>query len=114
MMSTLLGKEKFRAGTDEYFRRHDGQAVTVEDWVVALTAGSGVDLSAFLTWYNQPGTPKLQAHGEYDASAQIYRLSFKQSLKAHPKYPDLKALPIPVALAPFNAETGEQYTLQSE
>lgn len=114
MMSTLLGKEKFRAGTDEYFRRHDGQAVTVEDWVAALTAGSGVDLSAFLTWYNQPGTPKLQAHGEYDASAQIYRLSFKQSLKAHPKYPDLKAVPIPVALALFNAETGEQYTLQSE
>lgn len=114
MMSTLLGKEKFRAGTDEYFRRHDGQAVTVEDWVAALTAGSGVDLSAFLTWYNQPGTPKLQAHGEYDASTQTYRLSFKQSLKAHPKYPDLKAVPIPVALALFNAETGEQYTLQSE
>lgn len=114
MMSTLLGKEKFRAGTDEYFRRHDGQAVTVEDWVAALTAGSGVDLSAFLTWYNQPGTPKLQAHGEYDASTQTYRLRFKQSLKAHPKYPDLKAVPIPVALALFNAETGEQYTLQSE
>lgn len=114
MMSTLLGKEKFRAGTDEYFRRHDGQAVTVEDWVAALTAGSGVDLSAFLTWYNQPGTPKLQAHGEYDAATQTYRLSFKQSLKAHPKYPDLKAVPIPVALALFNAETGEQYTLQSE
>ncbi|MDM1290464.1 MULTISPECIES: aminopeptidase N [Acinetobacter] len=114
MMSTLLGKEKFRAGTDEYFRRHDGQAVTVEDWVAALTAGSGVDLSAFLTWYNQPGTPKLQAHGEYDASTQTYRLSLKQSLKAHPKYPDLKAVPIPVALALFNAETGEQYALQSE
>ncbi|ENW89457.1 MULTISPECIES: aminopeptidase N [Acinetobacter] len=114
MMSTLLGKEKFRAGTDEYFRRHDGQAVTVEDWVAALTAGSGVDLSAFLTWYNQPGTPKLQTHGEYDASTQTYRLSFKQSLKAHPKYPDLKAVPIPVALALFNAETGEQYALQSE
>lgn len=114
MMSTLLGKEKFRAGTDEYFRRHDGQAVTVEDWVAALTAGSGVDLSAFLTWYNQPGTPKLQAYGEYDASTQTYRLSFKQSLKAHPKYPDLKAVPIPVALALFNAETGEQYALQSE
>lgn len=114
MMSTLLGKEKFRAGTDEYFRRHDGQAVTVEDWVAALTAGSGIDLSAFLTWYNQPGTPKLQAHGEYDASTQTYRLRFKQSLKAHPKYPDLKAVPIPVALALFNAETGEQYTLQSE
>ena len=114
MMATLLGKEKFRQGTDEYFRRHDGQAVTVEDWVSALTAGSGVDLSAFLIWYNQPGTPKLAAKGEYDATAQTYRLSFKQSLKANAKYPSLKAVPIPVALALFNAETGEQYTLQSE
>ncbi|NNH35231.1 aminopeptidase N [Acinetobacter sp. NIPH 2377] len=114
MMATLLGKEKFRQGTDEYFRRHDGQAVTVEDWVSALTAGSGVDLSAFLIWYNQPGTPKLEAKGEYDAATQTYRLSFKQSLKANTKYPNLKAVPIPVALALFDAETGEQYTLQSE
>ncbi|MFW2045910.1 aminopeptidase N [Acinetobacter variabilis] len=114
MMATLLGKEKFRQGTDEYFRRHDGQAVTVEDWVAALTAGSGVDLSSFLTWYNQPGTPKLVAKGEYNADAQTYRLSFKQSLKAHPKYPNLKAVPIPVALALFDANTGEQLSLNSD
>ncbi|MCU4335919.1 aminopeptidase N [Acinetobacter dispersus] len=113
MMATLLGKEKYRQGTDEYFLRHDGQAVTVEDWVAALSAGSGVDLSNFLTWYNQPGTPKLEAKGEYDVAEQTYRLSFKQSLKAHPKYPNLKAVPIPVALALFNANTGEQYTLHS-
>ena len=111
MMATLLGKEKFRQGTDEYFKRHDGQAVTVEDWVAALTAGSGVDLSAFLTWYNQPGTPKLEATGEYAAATQIYRLSLKQSLKAHAKYPNLKAVPIPVALALFDAKTGEQLAL---
>lgn len=114
MMATLLGKEKFRQGTDEYFRRHDGQAVTVEDWVAALTAGSGVDLSNFLAWYNQPGTPKLVAKGEYDVDAQTYRLSFKQSLKAHPKYPNLKAVPIPVALALFDANTGEQLSLNSD
>ena len=113
MMATLLGKEKYRKGTDEYFLRHDGQAVTVEDWVSSLSAGSGVDLSNFLTWYNQPGTPKLEAKGQYDAATQTYRLSLKQSLKAHAKYPNLKAVPIPVALALFNAETGEQYTLHS-
>ncbi|MPW43030.1 aminopeptidase N [Acinetobacter guerrae] len=111
MMSTLLGKEKFRKGTDEYFRRYDGQAVTVEDWVDALSAGSGIDLSEFLIWYNQPGTPKLEINGQFDAQKQTYRLSFKQSLKTHPKYPNLKAVPIPVALALFNAKTGEQYTL---
>ncbi|QOW50057.1 MULTISPECIES: aminopeptidase N [unclassified Acinetobacter] len=114
MMATLLGKEKFRAGTDEYFKRHDGQAVTVEDWVAALTAGSGVDLSSFLIWYNQPGTPKLEAKGEYDAANQTYTLSFKQSLKAHPKYPNLKAVPIPVALALFDATSGEQLVLSSD
>lgn len=114
MMATLLGKEKFRQGTDEYFKRHDGQAVTVEDWVAALSAGSGVDLSAFLIWYNQPGTPKLQAQGEYDAANQTYRLSLKQSLKPHAKYPNLKAVPIPVALALFDAETGEQLVLNAE
>ncbi|MEB6564270.1 MULTISPECIES: aminopeptidase N [Acinetobacter] len=114
MMSTLLGKEKFRKGSDEYFRRHDGQAVTVEDWVNALSAGSGVDLSNFLTWYNQPGTPKLEVQGEYDATKQVYRLNLKQSLKSNAKYPNLKALPIPVALALFNAETGERYTLHSD
>ena len=114
MMATLLGKEKFRAGTDEYFKRHDGQAVTVEDWIAALTAGSGVDLSTFLTWYNQPGTPKLEVQDQYDATAQTYTLSFKQSLKAHPKYPNLKAVPIPVALALFDATTGEQLVLSSD
>ncbi|MDH0969313.1 aminopeptidase N [Acinetobacter johnsonii] len=114
MMATLLGKEKFRKGTDEYFDRHDGQAVTVEDWVAALSAGSGVDLSNFLTWYNQPGTPKLEAEGHYDAAAQTYTLNFKQSLKAHPKYPNLKAVPIPVALALFDAATGEQLVLNSD
>ena len=114
MMATLLGKEKFRKGTDEYFERHDGQAVTVEDWVAALTAGSGVDLSNFLTWYNKPGTPKLEAEGHYDVAAQTYTLNFKQSLKAHPKYPNLKAVPIPVALALFDAATGEQLLLNSD
>ncbi|MEB3767829.1 aminopeptidase N [Acinetobacter sp. MD2] len=113
MMATLLGKEKFRQGTDEYFNRYDGQAVTVEDWVDALSVGSGVDLSNFLTWYNQPGTPKLQVTAEYDAQKQSYRLQLTQSLKAHPKYPNLKAVPIPVALALFDAKTGEQLTLNS-
>lgn len=114
MMATLLGKEKFRQGTDEYFKRHDGQAVTVEDWIAALTAGSGVDLSAFLTWYNQPGTPKLEVQATYDATAQTYTVNFKQSLKSNAKYPNLKAVPIPVALALFDAKTGEQLQLNSE
>ncbi len=111
MMATLLGKEKYRAGTDEYFKRHDGQAVTVEDWVAALSAGSEVDLSAFLTWYNQPGTPKLTADAHYDAVTQSLTINFSQSIKANSKYPQLKAVPMPIALALFNANTGEQLSL---
>src|SRR5690606_23267418 len=61
-----------------------------------------------------PGTPKLEAKAEYDIETQIYRLSLKQSLKTHAKYPNLKAVPIPVALALFDAETGEQLKLNSE
>ncbi|MCF9033797.1 aminopeptidase N [Acinetobacter nectaris] len=114
MMATLLGKEKYRQGTDEYFKRHDGQAVTVEDWISALSAGSGVDVSAFLRWYNQPGTPKLHVSHKYDAAHQTYTLEFKQSLRKNDKYPQLQALPIPVALALFNTETGEQFTLDTE
>lgn len=114
MMATLLGKEKYRQGTDEYFKRHDGQAVTVEDWISALSAGSGVDLSAFLRWYNQPGTPKLQVTHKYDAFNQSYTLVFKQSLRKNDKYPELKPLPIPVALALFNKDSGEQFTLDAD
>ncbi|MBF7689418.1 aminopeptidase N [Acinetobacter pollinis] len=114
MMATLLGKEKYRQGTDEYFKRHDGQAVTVEDWISALSAGSGVDLSAFLRWYNQPGTPKLQVTHKYDAVNQSYTLVFKQSLRKNDKYPELKPLPIPVALALFNKDSGEQFTLDAD
>ncbi|WP_269913543.1 aminopeptidase N [Acinetobacter sp. HY1485] len=106
MMATLLGKEKYRLGTDEYFSRHDGQAVTVEDWINALSAGSGTDLSAFLRWYNQPGTPKLEVTSEYVDGK--YSLTFKQSLKANNKYPNLQALPIPVAFALFDPLTGQE------
>lgn len=66
-----------------------------------------------MIWYNQPGTPKLEVESEYHPDQHIYHLNFKQSLKAHPKYPNLKAVPIPVALALFNPQTGEQYTLNS-
>ncbi len=114
MMATVLGKEKFRQGTDEYFRRHDGQAVTVEDWIAALSAGSGMDMSGFLTWYNQPNTPHLKVTAHYDVTAQTYTLSLQQSIRPHAKYPDLKAVPIPVALALFDEATGEQLILDCD
>src|SRR3546814_14359578 len=59
MMATLLGPERFRKGTDLYFDRHDGEAATCEDFVRAMEAGGGIDLTQFRRWYEQAGTPKL-------------------------------------------------------
>lgn len=113
MMANLLGPEKFRQGTDEYFRRHDGQAVTVEDLIDSLSDGSGVDLRNFLPWYNQPGTPCVKGSGHYDAEAKTYTLQLSQSTAKRPNYPEPQALPIPVGVALFNQQTGEQLALYS-
>ena len=67
MMRTILGAETFRAGSDLYFERHDGEAATCEDFVKALEDASGVDLSQFRLWYSQAGTPQVDARLEHDA-----------------------------------------------
>jgi aminopeptidase N len=78
MMQTLIGREVFRAGMDEYFRRHDGEAVTCDDFVAAMAAVSGFDFAPFMRWYAQAGTPHVRAQGEYDAAARRYTLTFHQ------------------------------------
>jgi aminopeptidase N len=98
MMHTLLGPERFRAGMDEFFRRHDGQAVTVEDFLAAIEAGADADLSHFALWYAQAGTPRLHARGTYDAARKTYTLSLKQQTEPTPGQPEKKPLVIPVAL----------------
>jgi aminopeptidase N len=85
MQATLLGREGFRKGMDLYFARHDGQAVTCDDFVRAMqdAAGrdSGVDLSQFKRWYDVAGTPVLDCSGEYDAARKTFTLSVKQSMQ---------------------------------
>ena len=78
MIHTLLGAELFRQGSDLYFSRHDGQAVTIEDFVAAMAEVSGRDFTQFMNWYRQSGTPKLSVRSEYDQQAQQYTLHFKQ------------------------------------
>ncbi len=80
MIHTLLGRDGFRAGTDLYFRRHDGQAVTCEDFVAAMQDASSVDLGQFRRWYARAGTPRLKAHGHWDAVSRRYTLTLAQSL----------------------------------
>ena len=107
MIDTLLGRAAFRLGMDLYFRRHDGQAVTCDDFVAAMQAASGVDLSQFRRWYVRAGTPRLHAEGNWDAASRRYTLTLTQSL-APTAYEqrlqqagvvlDTGALHIPVAL----------------
>ncbi len=82
MIHTLIGRDAFRAGMDLYFQRHDGQAVTCEDFVAAMRDASGVDLTQFRRWYARAGTPRLQAVGDWDAAARRYTLTLSQSLAA--------------------------------
>ena len=80
MIHTLTGRDNFRKGMDLYFRRHDGQAVTCEDFVAAMQDASGVDLAQFRRWYARAGTPLLKAASTYDAAAKRYTLTLTQSL----------------------------------
>ncbi|HEY9199307.1 MAG TPA: aminopeptidase N, partial [Gammaproteobacteria bacterium] len=80
MMHTLLGRNGFRRGMDLYFERHDGQAVTCEDFVAAMQDASGVDLTQFRRWYARAGTPRLHAAGTWDAATRRYTLTLTQSL----------------------------------
>ncbi len=82
MIHTLIGEAAFRRGMDLYFQRHDGQAVTCEDFVAAMQDASGVDLTQFRRWYARAGTPRLKATGQYDAAAKRYTLTLSQSLAA--------------------------------
>ncbi|WP_412478865.1 aminopeptidase N [Azonexus sp. IMCC34839] len=113
MIQTLIGRDGFRAGMDEYFRRHDGQAVTCDDFVAAMAAASGFDFTQFMRWYVQPGTPKVVADGYYDADSRSYTLTCTQSnARASDDAPYL--IPIRVALFTEQGEliTGSERTLQ--
>lgn len=107
MIHTLLGEALFRKGSDLYFDRHDGQAVTTEDFVQAMQDASGVDLTQFKRWYGQAGTPVLQVSDEFDEAEQVYRLTVKQSTPDTPGQSDKLPLHIPFALGLLNP-AGEQ------
>ena len=99
MLKNLLGWPTFRQGSDLYFARHDGQAVTIEEFVKAMEDASGRDLSQFRRWYVQAGTPRIEASGEYDASAQRYTLHLRQTTPPTPGQPVKLPMVIPVDMA---------------
>jgi aminopeptidase N len=104
LLHTRLGEAAFRAGMDLYFARHDGQAVTCDDFRAALADASGVDLSAYARWYEQAGTPQVRASGEWDADARRWTLSLAQHTPPTPGQTDKLPLPMRVPLSLYAAD----------
>src|SRR5690606_21441403 len=113
MIHTLIGKGAFRRGMDLYFERHDGQAVTTDDFVQAMADASCVDLKQFTRWYDQAGTPLVQSTGRYDAAARTYTLIVRQSCPATPGQPEKLPFHIPFAVGLVDAN-GQDLPLQLE
>jgi aminopeptidase N len=98
MIHTLLGAERFRAGIDLYFERHDGQAVCVEDFLAAMQDASDVDLEQFRRWYTQAGTPVVEAEFNHQPETRRATLTLRQRCPATPGQPDKAPFHIPVAI----------------
>ena len=102
MLNTLVGDELFRKGSDLYFSRFDGMAVTTDDFVACMAEVSGQDFSQFKRWYTQSGTPSVEVTEQYDLSRETYQITFKQSCQATPGQSEKLPLVIPVRLALLN------------
>ncbi len=98
MIYNLLGQQGFRRGMDLYFERHDGQAVTTDDFVNAMEGASGIDLGQFRRWYDQAGTPELACEGVYDPAQRTYTLKLSQSCPPTPGQEAKEPFHIPVAV----------------
>ncbi|MED5364966.1 MAG: aminopeptidase N, partial [Pseudomonadota bacterium] len=103
MIATLLGKDGFRKGMDLYFARHDGAAVTTDDFLACMADANGRDLSQFKHWYSQAGTPELAVTVDHDADAATATVTVTQSLAPTPGQPDKETLHIPLALGLLSA-----------
>ncbi|QZH76619.1 MAG: aminopeptidase N [Erythrobacter sp.] len=104
MMRTMAGEERFRAGCDLYFDRHDGEAATCEDFIRAMEEGAGLDLTQFRLWYAQAGTPKVTVRLTHEGDAATLHLA--QEVPPTPGQPDKQPMPIPLKVALYDAKTG--------
>ncbi|MCB1529171.1 MAG: DUF3458 domain-containing protein, partial [Hyphomicrobiaceae bacterium] len=113
MLATILGEKQFRAGMDLYFERHDGDAATVEDFIACFADVSGRDLSHFMTWYEQAGTPELVCKLIHDKRSKTATLNVEQVLPATPGQAQKKPLQIPLRLGLIGPE-GNDLELESD
>jgi len=115
MIHTLIGEDAFQEGMRIYIERHDNQAVTCEDFIKAMEAASGRDLSAFRRWYSQAGTPRLHVDDAFDQASGRYQLTIRQKTPPTPMQPEKAPQHIPLALGLLDGE-GEEIpvTLEGE
>ena len=104
MLHTLLGADGFRKGCDLYFERHDGQAVTCDDFVSAMEAANRRDLSQFRRWYSQAGTPVIGVKEAYDPNGQTLSLNIKQNCPPTPGQETKQALHIPITVGLIDSQ----------
>jgi aminopeptidase N len=114
MIRTLLGADAFRRGSDLYFQRHDGQAVTCDDFVRAMEDASGRDLEQFRNWYSQAGTPQLSIRSSWDAGAGRYTLHVSQDCPATPGQPHKEPFMIPLEVGLVGAASGLRLELEGQ
>ncbi|WP_439107532.1 aminopeptidase N [Congregibacter sp.] len=114
MIQTLIGKDNFRRGSDLYFQRHDGQAVTCDDFVSAMEDASGADLSDFKRWYSQAGTPELKIRDSWDEDQSVYTLSIAQQTPPTPGQAKKAPLVIPLAMGLLGEAGNLRLTLEKE
>ena len=113
MYHTLLGEAGFQKGMKLYFERHDGQAVTCDDFLAAMSDANDVNLERFSRWYSQSGTPQVSVTDHYDAVAKTYTLSLRQTTPPTPDQKEKQALVLPFAIG-LLGEDGQELSLHLE
>ena len=104
MIRTLIGEKNYIKGTDLYFQRYDGQAVTCDDFIKAMEDANGIDLEQFRLWYSQAGTPEITFKGSYDKKARRYSVTLSQHIPDTHGQRNKKPMVIPVALGLISPE----------
>ncbi|NKB31892.1 MAG: aminopeptidase N [Pseudomonadales bacterium] len=107
MISQILGPDNFRKGSDLYFDRHDGQAVTTEDFVLAMEEASGIDLRQFRRWYSQAGTPTLNISGDYNETENTFTLMLEQDCSPTPGQAQKEPFLIPLKMGLLDQQGNE-------
>lgn len=113
MIETIVGRDGFRKGMDLYFKRHDGQAVTTEDFVAAMADANGADLTQFKNWYDQAGTPVISVQTEHNADKELFTVTIEQRCPSTPGQTEKKPCHIPVAVGLVGRD-GRDLSLQLE